>query len=326
MKKGKFFFLIIINFSSVNLFSQFSTADSIFRPDSLRAIIEFLAANSLQGRLNGSDGCKKAAIFIAKEFKQAGLKPIEGDSGFFMPVNSKWGNVVGAIAGKSKPEEVIIFSAHYDHIGTISTNPYPFTKEKIITAIGDTIYNGANDDASGVSAVISLAKYFVKQNNNERTLIFVAFAGEELGDIGSAYFASLTNPILVKAVINIEMIGRKDFGDDRPYMTGSELSDLYEILNKQLFEEDKAYYKRHFILRDPFPGEQLFMRSDNYPFAKLGIPAHTIMTTPPTDEYYHSLGDEASTLDYSLISRITKAIAIGCRSLVTGKDTPRRIN
>lgn len=329
MNKRKLLFLISVYLLSDNLSAQSSLADSIFHPDSLRAIVEFLAADSLQGRFSGSNGCNEAATFIGKEFQNAGLKPVQGNTGFFMRVTSKWGNVVGAIQGKSRPNEVIIFSAHYDHIGTIRTirtNPIPFINEKGKTKIGDTIYNGANDNASGVSAVISLAKYFAKQKNNERTLIFVAFAGEELGELGSGYFASLTEPALIKAVINIEMIGRKAFNDDRPYMTGSELSDLYEILNRRLYQENKVTYKRHFILSDPFPAENLFIRSDNYPFAKLGIPAHTIMTTAPTDMYYHSLSDEASTLDYELMSRIGKAIAISCNGLVTGEDTPKRIS
>jgi Zn-dependent M28 family amino/carboxypeptidase len=240
-------------------------------------------------------------------------------------VTSRWGNVVGAIQGKSLPNEVIIFSAHYDHIGTKSTNPAPFAGGKLNIRNGDTIYNGANDDASGVCAIISLAKFFAKQENIERTIIFVAFAGEELGDLGSGYFASLTEPSLVKAVVNIEMIGRNAFNNGKPYMTGSELTDLYEILNKRLYEENRKMYSRRFIQQDDFPKENLFMRSDNYPFAKLGIPAHTIMTTAPTDMYYHSPADEASTLDYKLMSKIIKAIAISCRGLVTGEDTPQRI-
>jgi Zn-dependent M28 family amino/carboxypeptidase len=299
---------------------------SSFHPDSLHSIVKVLSADSMQGRFSGSKGCTKAAFFIANEFEKAGLKPVAGNNRFFMPVTSKWVNVVGAIKGKSKPDELIIFSAHYDHIGTTSTNPLPFLGGNAQVKKGDTIYNGSNDDASGVSAVISLAKYFVNLNNNERTLLFVAFAGEELGLAGSDFFASVCTPDSIKAVINIEMIGRKYGNSGRPYMTGSEQSDLYEIFNKQLYKSDALTYKRSFIERDPFPKENLFFRSDNYSFARYGVPAHSIMVTAPTDKYYHSLSDEVSTLDYELMSRIVKAIAIGCRGLVNGTDNPSRIN
>jgi Zn-dependent M28 family amino/carboxypeptidase len=243
-----------------------------------------------------------------------------------MPVTSSWGNVVGAIQGKSKPDEVIIFSAHYDHVGTIYTNPFPTGGGNASVKKKDSIYNGANDDASGVSAVISLAKYFVQKNNNGRTILFVAFAGEEEGLLGSKYFTSMIQPDLIKAIINIEMIGRKNKNSDRPYITGPFLSNLYDILNKQLYIANKYLYNQNFIKPDPFPGADLFSRSDNYSFAELGIPAHSIMVTSPFDPYYHSLSDEASTLDYELMSKIVKAIAIGCEGLVNGEDTPTRIN
>lgn len=324
MKRQTFSFFSLFLLNSL-LHAQTSLIDSIITPSSLRSIVEYLAADSLKGRFSGSEGCTKAAEFIGKEFKNAGLKPLKGNNGFFMPVTSSWGNVVGAIQGRSKPDEVIIFSAHYDHIGTISTNPAPFARESASVRKRDTIYNGANDDASGVSAVISLAKYFVQKNNNERTIIFVAFAGEELDLLGSRYFATMIQPDLIKADINIEMIGRKSGNDNFPYITGYDLSNLSSILNKRLYKEDPKKYKRNFIDIDRFTRENLFTRSDNYSFALLGIPAHTIMTTSPTDIYYHSLSDEPSTLDYEFMSRIIKAIAISCEGLVTGEDTPSRI-
>jgi len=105
-------------------------------------------------------------------------------------------NVAGIIPGKSKPNEYVIFSGHYDHIG-------------ILQAVGqDSIANGADDDASGVTAMLTLADYYKKQNNNERTLIFVAFTAEELGMYGSKYFSNHINADQVVAMINMEMIGK----------------------------------------------------------------------------------------------------------------------
>lgn len=324
MKSKILFFFSLFLLNDV-LHAQIALIDSVITPSSLRSIVEYLAADSLKGRLTGSEECREAAWFIAKEFKNAGLKPLKGNDGYFMPVTSSWGNVVGAIQGRSKPEEVIIFSAHYDHIGTTSTNPDPLAGGNGAVRKRDTIYNGANDNASGVSALINLAKYFVKENTNERTILFVAFAGEELGTLGSEYFISFIAADLIKAVINMDMIGRKDGTRNNPYMTGSEFSNLSALLNKRLYEKDPEKYKKNFIDRDRFIHENLFTRSDNYPFALLGIPAHTIMTTDPTDRYYHSLSDEPSTLDYEFMSKIVIAIAIGSEGLITGEDTPSRL-
>ena len=325
MSKHKSFVFAAAFFFNNFLYAQNFSVDSIINPASLRSIVEYLAADSLKGRFSGSEGCTKAARFIEKEFEDAGLKPVAGNDGYFMPVTSSWGNVVGAIQGKSKSNEVIIFSAHYDHVGTLKTNPAPSMGGNASIKKGDTIYNGANDNASGVSAIISLAKYFVQKNNNERTVLFIAFAGEELGLLGSKYFVSFIEPDLIKAVINMDMIGRKNGSRNSPYMTGDDLSNLYFILNYRLHKSDPTKYKRNFIESDGFNSENLFMRSDNYPFARLGIPAHTIMATSPFDPYYHSLSDEPSTLDYEFMCRVIKAIAIGSEGLITGEDIPSRL-
>ncbi len=93
---------------------------------------------------------------------------------------SKLANVVGVLPGRSKKNEYVIFSGHYDHLG-IGKPDIPG---------GDSIYNGANDDASGTTAVIMLARYFAARHDNERTLIFAAFTAEEIGGYGSQYFPS----------------------------------------------------------------------------------------------------------------------------------------
>jgi hypothetical protein len=304
--------------------SQTNPVSPFFHPDSLKFIVETLASDSLKGRLSGSRGCMDAALFIADHFSKAGLKPLAGGNGFFWAVGSNGFNVIGAIEGKSKAEEVIIFSAHYDHIGTVKTNPTP-TIKSTRARNGDSVYNGANDDASGVSAVISLANYFTKQNNNERTILFIAFTGEELGLLGSQAFASTLKPGLVKAVINIEMIGRKRGNSEDPFFTGANQSTLFEIMNRRLRAHDPMIYKKQFFTRDYYASENLFERSDNYSFVTYGIPAHSIMLTSPIDKYYHSLDDEASTLDFKVMSKIIKAIAIASKGLISGEDTPSRI-
>ncbi|WP_018612032.1 M20/M25/M40 family metallo-hydrolase [Segetibacter koreensis] len=218
-------------------------------------------------------------------------------------------NVVGVLPGKSRKNELVIFSAHYDHLGIDkATN-------------NDSVYNGANDDASGVAAVISLARYYKAAKNNERTLIFAAFTAEELGGYGSQYFSQQVDPLEVKAMFNIEMIGTESkWGSNSAYITGFEKSDMGEILQKNLQGSNFAFYP------DPYPEQDLFYRSDNATLARLGVPAHTISTSKMDNELnYHKLSDEVQTLDLKNMSEIIKSIAISAVSIVTGKDTPTRV-
>ena len=132
--------------------------------------------------------------------------------------------MVGVLPGKSKKDEYVIFSAHYDHLGIGKPD-----------AKGDSIYNGANDDAAGTTAVIMLANYFSKFKNNERTLIFVAFTAEEIGGFGSQYFSRQIDPDKAVAMFNIEMIGTDSkWGNNSAYITGYEKSDFGKILQSNL--------------------------------------------------------------------------------------------
>ena len=218
-------------------------------------------------------------------------------------------NVVGMLPGKSKPGEYVIFSAHYDHIGTLEP-------------VGqDSIANGADDDASGVSAVISLANYYKRKNNNERTLLFVAFTGEEIGLVGSNYFSKHIDADSVMAMVNIEMIGKDaKFGPNSLYVTGYERSDLAQIMQRNVQNTAFTFHP------DPYPKQNLFYRSDNASLAALGVPAHTFATVQiDQDPYYHTVDDEVETLDIENIVSSIKAIAIGASSIVMGNDTPNRV-
>jgi Zn-dependent M28 family amino/carboxypeptidase len=316
-----FFIQFLLYFSIVK--AQSSLTDSLFHPDSIRQIVQVLASDSLEGRFTGTAGNLKAAYFIGEEFKKAGLSPVAGNNGYFQEIKPSWFNVISAIKGRSKPGQIIIFSAHYDHIGTTETNPYPGLGGNAIAEKKDKVYNGANDNASGVAAVISLAKYFKQAENNERTLIFIGFTGEELGLLGSKYLANVFHPDSIVAVINIEMIGRTDQNKAKPFITGAEYSDLKNILNSN-YEAYADKPEKEFFKKDPYQ-QSLFTRSDNYSFASKGVPAHSIMQTSPYDKYYHNLNDETETLDFILMKRIIYGIAIGTRGLVNGTDTPTRI-
>ncbi len=220
-------------------------------------------------------------------------------------------NVVGILPGKSiLGAEYVIFSGHYDHLGIGKPD-----------AKGDSIYNGANDDAAGTTAVIILAEYFSRLKNNERTLIFVAFTAEEIGGFGSRYFSKQLNPDNVTAMFNIEMIGTESkWGTNSAYITGYERSDFGKILQTNLADS-----KFHFE-PDPYTTQNLFYRSDNATLAALGVPAHTISTSKMDDEpNYHKQSDEIGTLDMINMTEIIKAIALSSKTIVAGKDTPARV-
>lgn len=224
-------------------------------------------------------------------------------------VEESLSNVAGMLPGKSKPNEYVVFSGHYDHLGVIKSMD------------GDSIANGADDDATGTTAVIALARYFKRLNNNERTLIFVAFTAEEIGGYGSQYFSKHLSADQTVAMFNIEMIGKASkFGQNAAFITGYERSDFGAILQKNL---EGTAFKFH---PDPYPEQQLFYRSDNATLARLGVPAHSISTDQiDTDKLYHSVKDEFSSLDVSNILATIKAIALSSRGIVAGKDTPSRV-
>ncbi len=223
-------------------------------------------------------------------------------------------NIVGVIPGKSKKSEYVVFSGHYDHLGIGKPDKNM-----------DSVYNGANDDAAGTTAVMMLAKYFSAKKNNQRTLIFVAFTAEEIGGFGSRYFSKQMDPDKVVALFNIEMIGTESkWGTNSAYITGYEKSDMGKILQANLTGS-----KFHFE-PDPYPKQNLFYRSDNATLAELGVPAHTISTSkmeeaPNNEPNYHKQSDEIGTLDMNNMAEIIKAIALSSVTIISGKDTPSRV-
>lgn len=218
-------------------------------------------------------------------------------------------NVVGVLPGKSLQDQQIVFSAHYDHVGIGKPNNE-----------NDSIYNGANDDASGVAAIIQLANYFTRKKNNERSLLFAAFTSEESGGFGGIYFTERYDSSLIIADFNIEMIGPvAEQGPGTAMINGYEYSDFGKILQKNL---EWTAYK---FFPDPDIGS--FFLSDNITLAKKGVPAHTISTSQVDKEpYYHTPDDEWDKLDYNNMNEVIKAIAASATTIINGKDTPTRID
>ncbi len=226
-------------------------------------------------------------------------------------IEQKLKNVVGVLPGKSKKDEYVIFSGHYDHLGIGKPN-----NEQ------DSIFNGANDDAAGTTAMILLSKYFSRlKEKNERTIIFVAFTAEEVGGFGSRYFSKQLNADKIMAMFNIEMIGTESkWGTSSAYITGFEKSNMGKILQANLADSKFKFEP------DPYPKQNLFYRSDNATLAELGVPAHTISTSKmDSEKFYHTVNDEIETLDMTNMTEIIKAIALSSKSIVSGKDTPSRV-
>ena len=266
--------------------------------EAIKASMEFLASDDLQGRATGSEGIEKAAVFIENYLKTNNIKPYFETYRDSFKVNDLDGyNIVGMVEGNDPKlkNEFIILGGHYDHIGT----------SKIVE--GDSIANGANDDASGTIAAMEFGKYFATTKTNKRSILITLYDAEEVGLKGSAHLAARLKAKGINAytMINFEMIGvARAEGEPMAYMSGFERSNFAETLNSYAGEEVIGF----------FPGAKkmsLFMRSDNFPFFKeLSIPAHAISTFDFTNfDYYHHVDDEADKMDYQhMVSFIEKMI------------------
>jgi Zn-dependent M28 family amino/carboxypeptidase len=292
-----------------------ATIDSVM----VRQHLYTLASDDMDGRMTGTPGIEKAAKYIENEFKRIGLNTYDTLKTYrqtftFIDRSTKKkitsSNIIGVLEGKSKKDEYVIVSAHYDHLGI-----------KKVEGKLDSIYNGANDDASGVTGVLALAEYFKAKGNAERSIIFVAFTAEEMGLIGSKHFGKGIDASKFVAGINLEMIGKvPSFGSNTAWLTGFERSDFGKIIQRNL--EGTGYQ----LFPDPYKNFNLFFRSDNASLARLGVPSHTFSTTPiDVDKDYHQASDEAKTLNMAVITQTIRAVAKGTESIINGKDTPTRV-
>jgi hypothetical protein len=222
-------------------------------------------------------------------------------------------NVVARIRGagtSAQPElaeEVVLLSAHYDHLG-IKKSP---KKERT-----DDVYNGADDDASGCAALLELAQAFARGPQPARTLVFLFTTGEESGGHGSRRYIAAPAAPLARTVanLNLEMLGRPDElagGAGKLWLTGFQRTNLgSEFAAKGLA-----------IVADPHPQENFFSRSDNYAFALEGVVAQTLSSFALHAEY-HTARDEADTLDYAHLEGATKLALEAMRLLADGSLRP----
>lgn len=264
----------------------------------VRESMEYLASNELRGRETGTEGIEKAASHIEGIFKSAGVQPYFETYRDSFEVKQRTGyNVVGFLEGNDPElkDEFIILGAHYDHIGIGKT------------VDGDSIANGANDNAAGTVAVLEVAKFFGREKNNKRSILFTLFSAEEMGLEGAKHLAGkLRNEGLdLYAMVNFEMIGIPMEGKDHlAYLTGYENSNMAEKINE--------YTKEKVIGFLPEAKQyNLFERSDNFPFyQEFRIPAQTVSTFDFANyDYYHHVSDEAHRMNFShMVNLIEKII------------------
>ncbi len=266
----------------------------------IRGIMNFLASDDLKGRDSGSEGIAKAAEFIEGIFKQNNITPyFETYKDTLSNFTKTAYNVVGLLEGND-PElkkEFIVIGAHYDHIGIIKP------------VNGDAIANGANDNASGTTTVLELARYFGNSKSNKRSLIFALFSAEEKGLLGSKHLASKLKEedLNLYTMLNFEMTGVPMKGKSYfIYITGFDKSNLAEVSNNYAGEKLIGYL--------PQAKEyDLFKRSDNYPFyEQFGVPSHTYCTFDFSNfAHYHGVGDEVSEMNLDhMVEVVNKMIPV----------------
>ena len=281
---------------------------------SLRGHLSFIASDALEGRATPSRGLDLAAEYIAAQFRRAGLEST-GSVDYFQSETLPAGiakNVAGLLRGSDPAlrDTYIILSAHYDHIGMRPSGE-------------SRIFKGATDDGSGTVTVIEVASALAALPiHPKRSILFVAFFGEERGFLGSRYYASHPLVPLEKTVadINLEQVGRTDASNGPQvgvaYLTGFKYSDLGETLSQAA---ESAGFR---IATDPSAKEDLFSRSDNFPLALAGIPDGTIYVAADFPDY-HRVSDKWQKIDYENMAKLDRAIALGLVRLASDAVPPQ---
>ncbi|MBS5978803.1 M20/M25/M40 family metallo-hydrolase [Dysgonomonas sp. Marseille-Q5470] len=331
MKKTIFPFLLFI---SISLFSQ-STKEKGFatiNKESAKAYIGFLASDAVEGREAGRHGGRVAGEYVKSVLQDMGLKPLNEDS-YFQPFEAysperqkrvrfsvhpdsiqkysqlpahrklELRNVLGYVEGKNK-NEYVLMGAHYDHLGM----------DEFLD--GDKIYNGADDNASGVSAVLQIAKAFLASGEKpERTIIFALWDGEELGLLGSEYFMQ-TCPFAsdIKGYVNFDMIGRNNDEQKPKYVVY-----FYTEAHPQFGEWLKSDIKTYGLGLEPNyrPWDKPIGGSDNASFAKRDVPVIWYHTDGHPD--YHQPSDHADKINWDKLVEITKAAYLNLWNLANLK-------
>lgn len=292
----------------------------------LKTMLYVVASDEMEGRETGSKGQKKAGLYMIEQYKKNGISFPKGAKDYYQTVpaaflNAKRNenlpdseNIWAYIEGSEKPDEVLVISAHYDHVGIKN---------------GD-IYNGADDDGSGTVAVMEMAKAFAKAKKDghgpKRSILFLHVTGEEHGLHGSRYYSE--NPLFpianTIADINIDMIGRRDVEhaqtNNYVYVIGADR--LSSDLHNAVVSQNEKYTKvaLDFKFNDPKDPNHFYERSDHYNFAKHGIPA--VFFFNGVHEDYHGKGDEPEKIEYDALTKRTQLAFVVAWDLANRAQRP----
>jgi len=287
---------------------------------SVRSHMDFLASDALNGRGSGTRDEWIAATYIAAQLRARGVDPL-GDHGDFVQAverpaprgagagttpaapGTTW-NVIGQLKGRDGAlgSDVILLTAHLDHLGARGTGP-------------DIIYNGADDDASGSTAVLELAQALASGRRPKRTVMFAWFGSEESGGYGARHFVETPPVPLDHLVANLEfeMIGRPDdkVAPHTLWLTGYERSNLGPELARRGAK----------LVADPHPDQQFFQRSDNIQLAYAGVIAQTVSSYGLHKEY-HTPADDLSHIDFAHMTEAIRSMLAPVRWLADSSFKP----
>jgi Iap family predicted aminopeptidase len=292
--------------------------------EELKKHLYIIAADSMEGRETGSAGQKKAGRYLISQYQNNQVSFPKGTNSYYQPIpaaylNKKYGgnlgdseNIWAFIEGSEKPNEIIVISAHYDHVGTKDGE----------------VYNGADDDGSGTSALLELAQAFqiAKKEGHgpKRSILFLHVTGEEHGLHGSRFYSE--NPLFplenTVADVNIDMIGRRDEihpnTNNYVYVIGanrlsSELDFVSSIMNQKYVGLDLDYR-----FNDPKDPNHFYERSDHYNFAKHGVPSIFFFNGVHAD--YHKKTDEPDKIEYDALAKRAQLAFVTAWELANRKD------
>lgn len=295
--------------------------------ENLSKHLYIVASDEMEGRNTGEPGQKKAGEYLIKHYQSIGVPFPKGATNYYQPIPAEFfkkafspklgdsENIWAFIEGSEKPEEILVISAHYDHVGMKNGE----------------VYNGADDDGSGTVALLELAAAFQKAkkegNGPKRSILFLHVTGEEHGLHGSRFYAE--NPLFplanTIANINIDMIGRRGYGkeanDNYVYVIGSDrlstdLHKLSEAANTKYIGMELDY--KYNDLSDP---NRFYYRSDHYNFAKKGIPA--IFYFNGVHDDYHKPTDTPDKIDYPLLAKRAQLAFAVAWELANAADRPK---
>ncbi len=292
----------------------------------LKKHLFIVAADSMQGRQTGSGGQKKAGNYLIEEYKKMNVPFPKGATSFYQPIPASYftksrgpklpnsENIWAFIEGSEKADEILVISAHYDHVGESDGE----------------IYNGADDDGSGTVALLEVAQSFALAKKDgkgpKRSILFLHVTGEEHGLYGSRFYSE--NPLFplqnTIANINIDMIGRRDtFHPDTNnyvYVIGADRLSTDLLTITEAANKDYIQLELDFKYDDRNDPQRFYYRSDHYNFAKNGIPSVFLFNGTHAD--YHKPTDDAEKIEYDALEKRTKLIFAMAWELANREQRP----